>query len=87
MMPNSCKSCIHELVCGKRIMRKMLEPDGYELACKFHVNRNDVAKVVRCKDCRHKETDAFNRTVCKRDFTIIEIKNNDFCSYGERSVQ
>ena len=44
----------------------------------------DVVEVVRCKDCKHFGTDTFNRTVCVRDFQIICVKDNDFCSYGER---
>jgi hypothetical protein len=44
----------------------------------------DVVEVVRCKNCKHFDTDAFNRTVCMRDFQTICVKDNDFCSYGER---
>lgn len=44
----------------------------------------DVVEVVRCKDCKHFDTDAFRRTVCVRDFQIICVKDNDFCSYGKK---
>lgn len=44
----------------------------------------DVVEVVRCKNCKHFDTDAFRRTVCVRDFQIICVKGDDFCSYGER---
>ena len=44
----------------------------------------DVVEVVRCKNCKHFDTDVFRRTVCVRDFQIICVKDNDFCSYGER---
>ena len=44
----------------------------------------DVVEVVRCEKCKHKDVDAFTRTVCKRDFNIVEIKDTDFCSYGEK---
>lgn len=36
----------------------------------------DAVEVVRCKDCKHR---------CENDdFICIGVKNNDFCSYGER---
>lgn len=45
----------------------------------------DVVEVVRCKDCQRKQIDAFGRTVCVRNGQMNEIKDNDYCSYGERS--
>lgn len=44
----------------------------------------DVVEVVSCNDCKRKEIDAFGRTVCVRNGQMIEIKDNDFCSYGQR---
>lgn len=40
-------------------------------------------KVVRCKDCKHrKEKTCFNP--CYGMWVGVELKDDDFCSYGER---
>ena len=44
----------------------------------------DVVEVVRCKDCNRRQLDAFGRVVCIRSGQMIEIKDTDYCSYGER---
>ncbi len=51
----------------------------------------DVVEAVRCKDCRWYERDIFDREagVCfnphKCTKTLgFEVKNEDYCSYGER---
>ena len=45
----------------------------------------DAEEVVRCKDCKHR---AIGDNVCIHPNRIgdgyIEVKDNDFCSYGER---
>ena len=41
----------------------------------------DVVEVVRCVDCRHWEN---GRCYLLRDVTV-EVRDNDFCSYGERA--
>lgn len=43
----------------------------------------DAVEVVRCKDCKHrKEKICFNP--CYGMWVGVELKDNDFCSYGER---
>lgn len=44
----------------------------------------DVVEVVRCKDCKRRQIDAFGRIVCARQGQMIEIKDNDYCSRGRR---
>ena len=45
--------------------------------------RADVVKVVRCKDCKHrKEKTCFHP--CGGMWVGVELKDNDFCSHGER---
>ena len=39
----------------------------------------DVVEVVRCKDCKHFESD-----FCRYDFALNFCCGDDFCSYGER---
>ena len=47
----------------------------------------DAAEVVRCKDCKHKETwhknEAFGYDICGVSGLCV-VEDNDFCSYGER---
>lgn len=48
------------------------------------LSKKDVVLVVRCKDCKYFITDVFKRTMCNRTFTMFEMNENDYCSYGER---
>ena len=46
----------------------------------------DAVEVVRCKDCRH----AYKRKPINKTAVLCELygagmKDNDFCSYGERN--
>lgn len=41
----------------------------------------DVVKVIRCKDCIYWEN---GRCYLLRDATV-EVRDNDYCSYGERA--
>lgn len=44
----------------------------------------DAVEVVRCKDCKHfvKATDWF---ACKKWY--MDIREDDYCSYGERKEE
>jgi hypothetical protein len=49
----------------------------------------DVVPVVRCKDCKHKETltDSMNKkisTICLLGEALHFVEDNHYCSYGER---
>lgn len=46
----------------------------------------DVVPVVRCKDCEHFniEENGFNWCDFHSYDELIECKENDYCSYGER---
>lgn len=48
---------------------------------------NGVTISVRCKDCKHSRVASFGERYCNRDKTVElgELKEDDFCSYGERS--
>ena len=50
----------------------------------WNYNEYFKKKIIRCKDCKHFITDTFKRTMCNRTFTMFEMNENDFCSYGER---
>ena len=46
----------------------------------------DAVEVVRCKDCKRFELGEDGIYYCRRDKlgNGVFMKNNDFCSYGER---
>ena len=43
----------------------------------------DVAKVVRCKDCKYYRK-MYKLCSCRSDKFNVYLNDNDFCSYGER---
>lgn len=46
----------------------------------------DVVEVVRCKDCKHWQTD-WNPSIPDRHYCAVMdsmMKADDFCSYGEK---
>lgn len=42
----------------------------------------DVVEVVRCKDCKHWDSDAL--CCSRKNHYIVNAEANDYCSYGER---
>ena len=47
------------------------------------INSKDVVPVVRCRDCKHLGTFR-GKLYCRHNCGIVEPKENDFCSRGER---
>jgi len=45
---------------------------------------SDAVEVVRCKDCKHRYLSGVGKQYYVCDFLDAELKDNDFCSYGER---
>ena len=44
----------------------------------------DVVEVVRCKDCEHGQSyNMFGSRYCLKH-NDVAVRDNDFCSYGER---
>ena len=43
----------------------------------------DVVPVVRCRDCKHLGTFR-GKLYCRHNCGVVEPKEDDFCSYGER---
>lgn len=42
-------------------------------------------EIIRCKDCEHSYIDIEGNRICNTDeYTGIIVKDNDFCSYGEK---
>ena len=57
--------------------------------CRCFEEKEDVVPVIRCKDCKHKETltDLTNKkisTVCLLGEALHFVEDNHYCSYGER---
>lgn len=45
----------------------------------------DVVEVVRCKDCEHGQSyNMFGSRYCLKH-NDVAVRDNDFCSYGERA--
>ena len=42
----------------------------------------DVVEVVRCRDCTH-----YYHGTCANDFALNLMRENDYCSYGERKCE
>lgn len=70
----------HEAVC-KQIMweRDVAIEQLKEIGKSFGEKMDDVAKVVRCKDCTEFMAES---SICSD--TGYEVGDDDFCSYGER---
>ena len=50
-----------------------------------HMDAADVVEVVRCKDCKfYKYDDCWNIQWTDREGNMAYVKEDDFCSYGER---
>ena len=73
---NPCDDCLHSYSLNNQ------ENDMCKI-CEFRQllakPTADVVEVVRCKDCKHFESD-----FCRYDFALNFCCGDDFCSYGER---
>ena len=47
------------------------------------ISAADVVPVVRCRDCKHLGTFR-GKLYCRHNCGVVEPKEDDFCSYGER---
>ena len=74
-MAKTCGDCIHADIC-EHLPSLPLFHRKNEAHCVTFKDKADYVEVVRCKDCKHHyEND---------DFICIGVKDDDFCSYGER---
>ena len=84
-----CKECVHYGVCKVLIGEQKIRIA--DIACSFaekcvaYKHKENFVEVVWCKDCKHR---AIGDDVCIHPNRIgdgyIEVKDDDFCSYGER---
>jgi hypothetical protein len=80
--------------CAKYIVRRMgFNPANAEqvleyMAEYFEQNAVDAVGVVRCKDCKwykiRKWDDNKPEYDCRKTHALLDVKPDDFCSYGER---
>ena len=75
--------CKRYEICGWR-----KELGGCPLGC-IHYKHKDEVFVVRCKDCKWAEYGKDYEPYCNhwKSGLYAAIKDNDFCSYGERKEQ
>lgn len=59
---------------------------GDVLTCIYTAPAADVAPVVRCKDCENHRwyTNRYGVEISTCTLLCVDIKPDDFCSYGER---
>ena len=87
-MANKCDSCTQKCPQSERAhqaaLGRMYATNEF-IALLKKVESGELVEVVRCKDCKHR---AIGDNVCIHPNRIgdgyIEVKDNDFCSYGER---
>ena len=65
-----CEKCSHRRVCRAIDNQPCFECNQF------------LQEVVRCKDCKQCDYIAYDYGICRK--TMLLIKNDDFCSYGER---
>ena len=82
----TCEQCIHFDICNEQadgnIVELMKEP------CFRFKDKDRLVEVVRYKDCKHHN--AFNSCFyhsADDGGTPIFVRDNDFCSYGERKTE
>ena len=75
----SCKECVHSEMCF------LTHIDGSPACCEYK-DRNNLVEVVRCKDCKWAEYGKDYEPYCNhwKSGLYANIKDDDFCSYGER---
>ena len=91
VMRMMCKDCLHRDGCCNFVpIEGTIEERGeylYECLkkpCKDFKNKADFVEVVRCKDCEHYEADIICEGVGYCNEHQKGMRENNFCSYGER---
>lgn len=84
----TCKECFHWKAC-----KSMLEEQGYSVGedfagdasrCDTFVNAADVVAVVRCKDCKLRDTEGCPFMYWYCGILLGCTSDNNYCNYGER---
>lgn len=64
--------CLHFVMCDRC-------PNCNPEECEFFIDEKEVAKVVRCSDCKY-----YRKYLCVRPHGPASVLPNDFCSRGKR---
>ena len=84
----TCNDCVHESAClayNGGMTRTMSMKNKAEEKCGLFKNKADFAEVpCRCEKCKFKDVDAFNQTVCRRQFNVVKTEDDNYCKYGEK---
>ena len=71
-----------KLIRASEARKAILDADPKLAYCIDNIKAVDAVEVVRCKDCKQYDYIAYDYGRCCK--TMLLIKNDDFCSYGER---
>ena len=74
-----CDKCIHKKVCTVQLYKAVESCDRFE-------DKNDYAKVVRCKDCVFWE-ECGRCNGIENGLHYEYTEPTDYCSYGKRKEQ
>lgn len=86
----SCYDCIHCGACSDAGDSGFSSLKEDVSGCKHFKNKVDVVEVVRCKDCKHRETFkcpmfSFEYQEWTDDYQTTDLtEDNGFCQYGEK---
>ena len=72
----TCDNCFYQKRCYSYIKFPDME------YCKHFIDKKNVVKVVRCKDCKYYWSQICSHSIAGGNFS--KHNENDFCSYGER---
>lgn len=90
----TCRECVHYEICRDSgilmnfLMRGERVAGNVESKCPFKKfkNKADFVELVRCKGCKfvHINSSSGSYHCKRRGHYSEEVKQDDFCSYGER---
>lgn len=77
--PEDCRKCLHFNYCADK------GNHSYRGCSKYFIDKDEYVKVVRCKECKHRKEAFDGNPCCGRLCTSVPyVRDEDFCSYGEK---
>jgi len=76
-MPKSCWDC--ELLSSCKAMPKNPTADEIGIYTVMRLKDCPLIEIVRCGECKHRDSE-----FCQIRESMYGVKDDDFCSYGER---
>ena len=89
METKKCGDCIHADLCAINEYLPDFSLENDAVGCLAFTDNRNFVEVVRCKDCKHGEKSPWHDgyrcgNPCYGMASGVELKDDDFCSYGER---